>query len=55
VSRDIIEGLMAMGFSEKRVMKSLKACDNNPERAGDWLFNHMDEPDSDHEMTEEVN
>lgn len=25
--------------------------DNNPERAADWLFSHMDDPESDHEMT----
>ena len=26
--------------------------DNNLERAADWLFSHMDDPDSDHEMTD---
>jgi ubiquitin carboxyl-terminal hydrolase 5/13 len=43
-----------MGFTEKKVMKALRECDNNAERAADWLFNHMDDPDSDHEMTEEI-
>ena len=40
------------GFPEKKVRKALKSCDNNPDRAADWLFSHMDDPDSDHEMTD---
>jgi ubiquitin carboxyl-terminal hydrolase 5/13 len=43
------------GFPEMRVRKALKNTDNNPERAADWLFSHMDDPDSDggdHEMSE---
>lgn len=52
-----------MGFTEKRVMKALKNCvivlyynkkqDNDPNRAGEWLFSHMDEPESDEEMKSE--
>lgn len=44
-----------LGFPEKKVRKALKNTDNNPERAADWLFSHMDDPDSeegDAEMTE---
>jgi len=53
VSRDIIEGLMACGFSEKAVLKALSSCDNNPERAGEWLFSHPDEVGGgDEEMTD---
>lgn len=31
-------------------MKALKATDNNPDRAADWLFNHPDETGDDEEM-----
>ena len=43
---------MGMGFTERRVNKALKNCDGNPDRAAEWLFSHMDEPDSDDEMTD---
>ena len=42
-----------MGFTEKKVTKALKACDNNPDRAAEWLFSRMDEPESDEEMKDE--
>ena len=45
---------MAMGFPEKKVVKALKSTDGEPDRAAEWLFSHMDDPDSDAEMTEEV-
>jgi len=38
--------MLTMGFPEKKCIKALKNCDNNPERATDWLFSHMDDPDS---------
>jgi len=41
-----------MGFPEKKCIKALKACDMNMERATDWLFSHMDDPESDVEMAE---
>ena len=42
------------GFPESKVRKALKKCDLNPDRAVDWLFSHSDDPDSDHEMTQEL-
>ena len=38
-----------MGFPEKKCKKALKSCDMNIERATDWLFSHMDDPDEDDE------
>lgn len=38
--------MTAMGFPEKKCIKALKNCDMNVERATDWLFSHMDDPDS---------
>ena len=29
--------------------------DNNPDRAAEWLFSHMDDPESDYEMTDVAN
>ena len=62
IPQDLVDNLVAMlGFPEKKVIKALKNTvshpktyqlqDNNPERAADWLFSHMDDPESDHEMT----
>mmetsp|Transcript_39700 Transcript_39700/g.38262 ORF Transcript_39700/g.38262 Transcript_39700/m.38262 type:complete len:162 (+) Transcript_39700:1626-2111(+) len=51
--QELVLQLMDMGFSDKKAIKALKNTDNNIERAGEWLFTHMDEPDSDHEMTNE--
>lgn len=42
--------IMAMGIDEKKAIKALTKCDNNVERAIDWVFSHMDDPDSDNEM-----
>ena len=39
--------MMSMGFPEKKCVKALKSCDMNLERASDWLFSHMDDPESD--------
>jgi uncharacterized UBP type Zn finger protein len=45
--------MMGMGgFSEKKVLKALKSCDDNADRAMEWLFSHMDDPDSDEENKE---
>jgi len=47
VPRETIEMLMGIGgFTEKKVLKALKNCDNNPDRAMEWMFSHMDDPDS---------
>jgi ubiquitin carboxyl-terminal hydrolase 5/13 len=50
VPRDLVDMMMAMGFPEKKCIKALKKCDNNPERATDWLFSHMEDPDSDEDV-----
>ena len=42
-----VEMLMCMGFTDKQAARALRKCDNNLERAGDWIMSHMDEPDSD--------
>jgi len=39
--------MQAMGFPDNKCIKALKNCDMNVERATDWLFSHMDDPDSD--------
>uniref|UniRef100_A0A7S3INU9 Ubiquitin carboxyl-terminal hydrolase 5 n=1 Tax=Strombidium inclinatum TaxID=197538 RepID=A0A7S3INU9_9SPIT len=39
--------LTSMGLPEKKCKKALLACDQNVERASDWVFSHMDDPDSD--------
>lgn len=41
--------IVSMGLSEKQAIKGLKKCDNNVERAMDWIFSHMDDPDSEDE------
>lgn len=51
VPRELVDNLVAMlGFPEKKIIKALKNCDNNPDRAAEWIFSHMDDPDSDEEM-----
>lgn len=40
----------SMGFSAKQATRALRKCDGNLERACDWIFSHMDEPDSEEEM-----
>ena len=40
----------SMGFSAKQAKRALRKCDGNLERAMDWIFSHMDDPDSDNEM-----
>ncbi len=40
----------SMGFSAEQAKRALRKCDGNLERAMDWIFSHMDDPDSDNEM-----
>jgi len=47
IPQESVDMMMAMGFPEKKCKKALKNCDNNVERATDWLFSHMEDPDSD--------
>ena len=49
VPAESISMMTAMGFPEKKCIKALKNCDMNVERATDWLFSHMDDPDSEQE------
>lgn len=35
--------LSSMGFSQAHVEAALQSCDNNAERAADWLFSHADD------------
>lgn len=41
--------MTSMGLSEQVSSRALRKCDMNVERAIDWAFSHMDEPDSDQE------
>ncbi|KAJ0401930.1 hypothetical protein ATCC90586_008261 [Pythium insidiosum] len=41
-----VSSLTAMGFTEDQAKCALSNTGNNPERAGDWLFNRMDDLDS---------
>ena len=40
----------SMGFSAKQAKRALRKCDNTLERECDWIFSHMDDPDSEDEM-----
>ena len=46
VPAESLNMMTMMGFPEKKCIKALKKCDMNVERATDWLFSHMDDPDS---------
>ena len=42
-----IEMLCSMGgFSERQAKAALQSCDNNVERAADWLFSRFDNLDA---------
>ena len=41
--------IVSMGLTEKQAARGLKHCDNDVERAMDWIFSHMDDPDSEAE------
>mgnify|MGYP000202675407 CR=1 FL=1 len=47
--------MTSMGFPEKKCIKALRNCDMNVERATDWLFSHMDDPDSEVEDSQMAN
>ncbi|XP_077509583.1 ubiquitin specific protease 5 isoform X1 [Amblyomma americanum] len=40
---EAVAAIESMGFSRDQAMKALKATDNNPERAIDWIFSRTDE------------
>ena len=43
--------IMSMGMTDKQAKRGLRKCNNDVERAMDFIFSHMDEPDSeDNEM-----
>jgi ubiquitin carboxyl-terminal hydrolase 5/13 len=42
--------IVSMGFTDKQAERALRKCDQNLERACDWIFSHMDEPASEEEM-----
>ena len=42
-----------MGFTEKKCVTALKNCDMNTERAMEWIFSHMDDPDEDEPINDE--
>ncbi|PAA79868.1 hypothetical protein BOX15_Mlig008614g2 [Macrostomum lignano] len=35
--------IVSMGFTQEQASRALSQTDNNPERAVDWIFSHMDE------------
>jgi ubiquitin carboxyl-terminal hydrolase 5/13 len=41
--------LTSMGISEKQAKRALRKCDQNLERAAEFAFSHMDDPDSEDE------
>uniref|UniRef100_A0A061RBY0 Ubiquitin carboxyl-terminal hydrolase n=1 Tax=Tetraselmis sp. GSL018 TaxID=582737 RepID=A0A061RBY0_9CHLO len=43
---EAVSMLMSMGFTEEQVRAALKAVSGSVERAGDWLFSHMDDLDN---------
>lgn len=43
---DALQFIMGMGFTSDQAVKALKATNNNPERAADWIFSHQDELNS---------
>ena len=46
VDTEKVEQLKMFGFTESQAKRALRKCDNNLERAGDWIMSHMDEADS---------
>lgn len=43
---EIVGMLASMGFSNARVIQALKATGGNPDRAGEWLFSHEEQPEA---------
>ena len=50
ISEEGIMMITSMGLTEKQARRGLRKCDNNVERAMDFIFSHMDDPDSEDEM-----
>lgn len=48
---DALQFILSMGFTREQAIKALKATDNNPERATDWIFSHQEELNSSDEPT----
>lgn len=46
VNMDLVSNLMAMGFAESHVTCALRQTSNDPDRAAEWLFSHMDDLDA---------
>jgi len=42
--------IMGMGLTDKQARRGLRKCNNDVERAMDFIFSHMDEPDSEDDM-----
>ena len=51
VNQDDVQMLCAMGFAPHQATKALQKCDNNLERAADWIFSHADQLDHEEEQT----
>ena len=45
VNQDDVQMLCAMGFAPHQATKALQECENNLERAADWIFSHADQLD----------
>ena len=42
--------IMSMGLTDKQAKRGLRKCNNDVERAMDFIFSHMDDPDSEDEQ-----
>lgn len=47
--QELVDQMVMMGLAEKLSKKALKNTNNDLERAIDWAFSHMDEPDDEEE------
>ena len=43
VPAELVANLAMMGFPEKQCKKALRECNNDVERAMDWIFSHPDD------------
>jgi ubiquitin carboxyl-terminal hydrolase 5/13 len=43
---EVLMLLTSMGFKDAHAKASLRACDNNGDRAAEWLFSHADDMDA---------
>ncbi|OQS07310.1 ubiquitin carboxyl-terminal hydrolase [Thraustotheca clavata] len=46
LSPEVVANLTAMGFNEKQVACALDHTNQDPDRAAEWLFSHMDDLDA---------